>query len=349
MPTRFIALTLFAAAVVLLAHAPDGLAHGVHGAVPPPEGSAYSPPLDAGWWEAIYGRIEHSIGAMLELARDGDGFGPMLSIMLLAFGYGILHAIGPGHGKLLLSSYMTATDAPATLGIAIAIAAAAFQAAIAISVVLIVAVGLEGLANLVPALQSAVNMVSLLLLTALGATIVLRQLVALDWLPQPMARLAPASTCACCGHGPAAHDHAAHNHAGHGTVHHHQSQHHHHQHHDHAADDDERKHVSLSTLGVAGVVFSMGARPCTSAFAILLLALANDLLGLGIAATLAMALGVACTLAVVAVVSVDIRQHAGAALKRVWLPDNAKGLLSLIAGALLTSVALAGLVQAATF
>ncbi|MEM9028150.1 MAG: hypothetical protein AAGC70_07255 [Pseudomonadota bacterium] len=345
MPTRFIALTLFAATVVLLAHAPDGFAHGVHGAVPPPEGSAYSPPPDAGWWEAIYGRIEHSIGAMLKLARDGDGFGPMVSIMLLAFGYGILHAIGPGHGKLLLSSYMTATDAPATLGIAIAIAAAAFQAAIAISVVLIVAVGLQGLANLVPALQSVVNMISLLLLTALGATIVLRQLAALDWLPQPMARLAPASTCACCGHGPAAHDHAAHSHAGHSTVHHHQGHHHH----DHAADIDERKHIPLSTFGVAGVVFSMGARPCTSAFAILLLALANDLLVLGIAATLAMALGVACTLAVVAVVSVDIRQHAGAALKRVWLPDNAKGLLSLIAGTLLTSVALAGLVQAATF
>ncbi|MEL6872500.1 MAG: hypothetical protein AAFO62_06845, partial [Pseudomonadota bacterium] len=102
------------------------------------------------------------------------------------------------------------------------------------------------------------------------------------------------------------------------------------------------------TLGVVGVIASMGARPCTSAFAILLLALANNQLWLGVVATFAMALGVAMTLMLVAVFSVDVREYARVALKRSSLPENAVGVVSLVAGALLASVAFVGLVQAAT-
>ena len=333
------AVVLIAAAAALITSSPDALAHGIHDPVSSPNATAHMPHPDAGWWAAAYGRVEHDIGAMFKAARSGDALGPLLSVMLLAFGHGVLHAIGPGHGKLLLASYMTATRAPAVLGAAIALAAAGVQAAIAISVVLTVAVGLKGLADTVPALQNMVNTASLLVLTALGLAIVLRQLAALKWLPQPIARRVPASTCVCCGHDDHAHGAMRHQHPVH--------DHHSHRHRNTNAQGEDRQHFPLSTLGVIGVACSMGARPCTSAFAILLLALANDLLGLGIAATVAMALGVACTLAMVAVFTVDVRNNAGVAFKRALLPDNAMGMISLGAGALLTSIAIAGLAQAA--
>ena len=344
MTPRSIAVMLFAATVVLLLCTPEGLAHGTHGPVSVTDGTAYTPPPGAGWWETIYGHIVHNMGSMLRLARNGDELGPFVTIMVLAFGYGILHAVGPGHGKLLLASYMTATHAPASLGIAMAFAAAVIQAAIAIFVVLIVSAGFQGLATTVPALQNTVNIVSLLLLTGLGVAIVLRQLAALQLLPRQVARMAPALTCACCSHHESAHGAAHHHHHRHHHHHHHQQDSHHGLHENHA---HEPQRPMVSAMGAMSVTLSMGARPCTSAFAILLLALANDLLIFGIAATLAMALGVALTLAMIAVFSVDLAQHARSALKRWWLPDNAMGVLSLAAGMLLTTLALVGLAQAA--
>ncbi|MEL6297210.1 MAG: hypothetical protein AAFQ45_01440 [Pseudomonadota bacterium] len=337
-----IAHLLLVAAIATLAALPDALAHGVHGPASQSDGPVYVPPADATWWDAIYGGIAHNIAAMVKSARAGLEIGPVLSVLLLAFGYGVLHAVGPGHGKLLLASYMAATRAPVPIGIAIALAAAAVQATIAIAVVLVVALGLQGVANAVPALQGAVNVVSLLLLAALGLAIVLRQLLALDLLPQPVARAVPTSTCVCCGHS----DHTAHGHRGH-----HPHDTHHYRDNDAHADHGSTHHAegeTVSKLGIAGVALSMGARPCTSAFAILLLALANNLLWLGIVATLAMAVGVACTLVLVAVFSVDLRDYAHTVLQRSALPSTALNVVTLIAGALLASVSCVGLVQAAT-
>ncbi|MEO0673320.1 MAG: hypothetical protein AAFZ05_14990, partial [Pseudomonadota bacterium] len=194
-----IAALIAIATVTLIASQLDALAHGVHGPVSPPVGGAYTPPPDATWWEAIYGNITHNMGVLLKSAGDGTELGAYVSLLVLAFGYGVLHAVGPGHGKLLLASYVAATRAPVALGIVMALGAAALQASIAIGVVLVVALGVQGVTTAVPALQGAVNVLSLALLAALGVVIVLRQLTALDLLPKPVARAVPASSCACCG------------------------------------------------------------------------------------------------------------------------------------------------------
>ena len=338
MTVRAVAVGLAAAVVAVAMLSPDAIAHGTHNAASlSSAASTYSPPPDATWWEALYGTIEHQMKVLLNTARSGSDITAAVAIAMFAFGYGVLHAIGPGHGKLLLASYMAATHSPAARGVAMAFAAAAIQAAIAISIVVVVALGFRSAADVVPALQSGVSTVSLLLLIAFGLLIVARQLSALNWLPRPVARLAPATGCSCCGqHG---HDgrHARDNRHGH-----HQHEHHHH------SEAERQSQQPHSAIGAVGVTLSMGARPCTSAFAILLLALVSDMLALGIAATLAMALGVACTLVLVAVSSVDIRQYARVALKRTWLPDNATAVVTLVAGTLLISVAFVGLVQAAT-
>lgn len=326
-----IALLMLATLAMCLAVQPDAIAHGVHAPATEPVGTLYAEPAGASWWSALYGSVEKSISSMLTAANEGGGLGSYLAILFLAFAYGVLHAVGPGHGKLLLASFMTATQAPVAVGISVAFAAAALQGAIAIAIVSVVAIGVQGAATLVPSLQGLVNTISLALLTALGILIVVRQLAALDWLPRPVARAIPASGCSCCSHG----------HHTHGGGHHHHGKH---EHHDGPA-AEEHKH--LSAAGVVGLTASMGARPCTSAFAILLLALANDMLWFGVLATLAMAFGVAFTLVLVAVLSVDLREYAARAVLRSWLPENAMSLISLVAGTLLATVAFGGLVQAA--
>lgn len=34
------------------------------------------------------------------------------TLMLLSFGYGVLHAAGPGHGKAVISAWLLATESP---------------------------------------------------------------------------------------------------------------------------------------------------------------------------------------------------------------------------------------------
>ncbi len=50
-----------------------------------------------------------------------------------AFAYGVLHAIGPGHGKAVIASYLLANENALKRGIGLAFAAAAVQALVALA------------------------------------------------------------------------------------------------------------------------------------------------------------------------------------------------------------------------
>lgn len=58
-----------------------------------------------------------------------------VSLMLLSFLYGLLHAAGPGHGKAVISAYLLSTKAQLRHGIQIAFFASIMQAITAITIV----------------------------------------------------------------------------------------------------------------------------------------------------------------------------------------------------------------------
>lgn len=50
------------------------------------------------------------LNGLLEQAKDHNSLGIMLTIIGLSFFYGVIHASGPGHGKMLVASYFSAND-----------------------------------------------------------------------------------------------------------------------------------------------------------------------------------------------------------------------------------------------
>ena len=66
-----------------------------------------------------------------------------LTLAGLSFLYGILHAVGPGHGKTIISSYVVANEETARRGVMISFIAAAMQALTAVALVALLLFGLN--------------------------------------------------------------------------------------------------------------------------------------------------------------------------------------------------------------
>src|SRR5690242_12767604 len=70
-----------------------------------------------------------------------------ITLALLSFVYGVLHAVGPGHGKTIISSYVVANEETVRRGVIISFIAAGLQALTAVVLVgvLLIALGATGL------------------------------------------------------------------------------------------------------------------------------------------------------------------------------------------------------------
>ena len=75
-------------------------------------------------------------GALGALHEDGNAFWILGG---LSFLYGVFHAAGPGHGKVVISSYVLASERQLRRGVVLSFLSAMMQAAVAIGFVLVVA------------------------------------------------------------------------------------------------------------------------------------------------------------------------------------------------------------------
>ncbi len=271
-------------AVEAMAEAPAVLPFGG----PPPEPGFVLPTTGfLGWLrqsqESFYRTLTGALGS---LQQDGNAFWILGG---LSFLYGIFHAAGPGHGKVVISSYMLANEGQLRRGIVISFLAAMTQSLVAILFVG-VAAGILGLSSAL--MNNAVGWIekaAYALVMLLGLWLVLRKLLGL-------------------GH------------------HHHHHDHHHHDHHDHdhdhARDHDHGHHhhvVAPPPAGAdwreqLGLVLGAGLRPCSGALVVLVFALSQGVLAAGIAAVLLMGLGTAITVATLAAIAVGAKGVA-----RRWL------------------------------
>ena len=223
-----------------------------------------------------------------ETGRQG-GMTAALTVIFASFVYGVLHAAGPGHGKLVVASYFTARDAPLRTGILMGSVIALTQAVVAIVMVAVLAMLLGGSQLEIMDRTTMLELASYGLICAIGLYMIYGTLTGK----------------ATCGH----------DHGGGDDGHDHQHGHSHHGH-SHGPDPGAKETWLAKTaarwLGPQGEVIAIGmvsgVRPCTGSILVLLFAVANGVFLLGIIASFMMAAGVAITISVLGIGAIVLRK-----------------------------------------
>ncbi|MGV8998136.1 MAG: nickel/cobalt transporter [Parvibaculaceae bacterium] len=212
------------------------------------------------------------------------------TLISISFAYGIFHAVGPGHGKFIVSSYLLADERDIKRGVSLA-----FMSSFAQSITAIVMVGalaaLLGLTHRVVAdAVPLIERVSFVFVTGVGAMLLWRA-------------LRPTHA-----HDEHHDDHHDHDHAHHDHNHGHEHDHtpvtaHIHGSHAHMPAPAELRKVE-NWREMAGIILAVGLRPCTGAILVLLFALTQGAFAIGAFSSFAMSLGTAITVSTLAVLTV---------------------------------------------
>ena len=215
-------------------------------------------------------RIQQTLSGSLRDIKAGSGSLALWTLATVCFGYGVVHTLGPGHGKAVVVAYFLDSSRPRGWieGI-FAGAWIAFTHTLA-ALLLVGALKLLGTVGLLGALREVrnVEMVSYLLILAIGI-----------W------RLWAGITGRVHEH----HHGDDHEH-GHAQDHDHHDDHHHH-------DTGQRTLAGWLLLTAAGIA------PCAGALVVILLAIALDIIWAGVVGVIAIALGMAITLSAIGLAS----------------------------------------------
>lgn len=231
-------------------------------------------------------QVQSALAGAVRAIRAGQP-GALAGLLTVSFSYGLLHAAGPGHGKLLIGGYGMGARVPLARLAGLALLSSLAQAAVAVGLVyaVVVALGLardqaEGLAEKVMAPAG------LAMVAAVGLWLVWRG-------GRGLWRQAHAHT----------HDHHDHDHGDHCET----------CGHAHGPTLDQMRHLTGWRDGVA-LVAGIALRPCSGALFLLILTWQLGIAAAGIAGAFAMGLGTATVTVGVAALAVWAREGALASL-----------------------------------
>ncbi|MGL4395337.1 MAG: nickel/cobalt transporter [Hyphomicrobium sp.] len=258
-----------------------------------------------GWVLEMQSRLNRDMAAAVRKMKSDNPIAATLSLIAIAFGYGVLHAVGPGHGKAVISSYVLANEQTVRRGIALSFLSALFQALSAILFVGVLAIVLRQTSLQMRSTEAVVETLSWALVAAVGATLLWRQTRA--YLKERQFALAHPGVPSARGHSHAASDP------------HHQHAHAHAHAHTHGPDCGCGHAHMPSPHDLQGpwswrtalpLALSVGIRPCSGALLLLIFTLSQGLIWAGILGTFAMALGTAITVSILAALAVSSRNWA---------------------------------------
>lgn len=249
------------------------------------------------------------LGALESIKQD-HAILTYAGLALIGFLYGALHAIGPGHGKVVVTSYLLANENSLRRGLVVVGLSAFLQAVVAIvlvvgfySVLRITRAEAESIANLLEVASTC--LIGLLggWLAVQGAATLQKTLVPSQHHQHPHAH------GECCNHA----------------------------HIPSPQQLDEKRGITSQ----AAMILSIGIRPCTGALLLLFFSCALDLVCPGILATFAMAAGTALTTGALAMLTVKSK---ALALRYVKTSGRglalAHGLLRLVGGLAIMALAI---------
>jgi len=252
-------------------------------------------------------------------ALKGGESGAFWALMGIAFGYGVFHAAGPGHGKMLIGGYGLAAAVPVRRLAAIALASSLAQATTAVALVYagVLALGWTR-AQVVGLTDNTLAPLGHLAVAAVGVWLVLRG-------ARGLARWGRAGGHAGQGHAahdhpahaPAAHGHTDHGHGAEGAAGHDPAAPAHGQHHPSAPVCESCGHAHGPSLEQVAEVRSLrdalvliagiAVRPCSGALFLLILTWQMGIAGAGIVGTYVMGLGTALVTVGVALLAGGMR------------------------------------------
>lgn len=237
----------------------------------------------AGWfgqvamWQAHFYR--QLTGAVRAWQAEG---GAAWMLIGLSFAYGVFHALGPGHGKAVIASYVLANRQTARNGAWLALLSALAQALVAVALVTVLAVALGATAAAMNRATQWLETAAYAVVSLLGAWLVWQKALRPWWGSKG-------------GHG---HDHHAHHHApGCACGHAH-------------APSARQAAGPLSARKAWAAILAVGLRPCSGALIVLVFALAQGFFLAGVVATLAMGLGTGLTVAMLVALAAGARDAA---------------------------------------
>lgn len=252
-------------------------------AAPPPEPGFYADLMR--YIIAMQQEYYRAMAGALRAVNLQQSAAAVWGLVSISFLYGVFHAAGPGHGKIVVTSYLLADERDVRRGILLAFLSAFAQAVTAILVVgilaMIIGMSSRGTAGAVPIIERA----SFVLIAGIGVWLI--------WQAISRAR----------GHGHAHHHHA------------HEHEHEHEHDHEHGAECDHgHAHAHMPTpaeiraadgwKGMTAMILSVGLRPCSGAILVLLFALTQGAFAVGVLSAVAMSVGTAITVSALAILTV---------------------------------------------
>ena len=223
-------------------------------------------------------RANAEVSFHMNAIERGENLGSLLLALAVAFAYGAVHALGPGHGKFVVVSYFLGRDARIMRGVVMAVQIAIVHVIAAIVIVWLADLVLRGGFGLGLSDVPGVRAASFLIIVGIGACMLYQAVRA------SLRRRANDTHGHGHGHG---HDHR----------------------HGHSHGHGGRAEGGILALA-AGMV------PCPGAVLIMLYAVANDMIYPGSLLVAAMSLGIGSSICVLGVGAILARQAAMRVMER---------------------------------
>ena len=233
-------------------------------------------------------RANAEVALHMNAIERGENLGAFLLALAVAFAYGAVHALGPGHGKFVVVSYFLGREARVMRGVVMAAQIAIVHVITAVVIVWLADLVLRGGFGLGLSDVPGVRAASFLIIVGIG----------LYMLYQAVRASLRARSGGAHGHGHGhSHDHSH----GHSPTHHHDHGHHH-------------GHSGKAEGGI--LALAAGMVPCPGAVLIMLYAVANDMIVPGSLLVAAMSLGIGSSICVLGVGAILARQAAMRVMER---------------------------------
>ena len=229
-------------------------------------------------------RANAEVSFHMNAIERGENLGSFLLALAVAFAYGAVHALGPGHGKFVVVSYFLGRDARVMRGVVMAVQIAIVHVIAAIVIVWLADLVLRGGFGLGLSDVPGVRAASFLIIVGIGIYMLYQAVRA----------------------SLRARAHRTHSHE-HGHSHGHEHSHDHRHGHSHS-------HGGRAESGI--LALAAGMVPCPGAVLIMLYAVANDMIYPGSLLVAAMSLGIGSSICVLGVGAILARQAAMRVMER---------------------------------